>query len=268
MERHIRAHSRRAAISTIGSLRKRACSALTWSCTARSSSGLTSLATVTLMPEIDSAPSPTATWAARLGSSRHADVSTGRDVTVTVPRSLARWSRTRPVTLPTSRPTLLSIRLLSRPVALPAWPAIARLRAACRRGRSRSSSRRRGRSRQKARAPSSSRCRPWRADRSPGCRRLPDRCAAPPAPGCRGSPCNATATGATTVEVRATVGNGGVFASTGRAIRDGAGPERVHRHNETTNEAATTSAPPAILPTSCLVPARGLPPRPPTAGAC
>jgi hypothetical protein len=85
IERHIFAHSRRAASSITGSSRIRACSAAICSLTLRSISGFTSFEMLSFMPRMLVDASASATCAARLGSIRQVGLSSGRDVTVTCP---------------------------------------------------------------------------------------------------------------------------------------------------------------------------------------
>ncbi len=124
IDRHIFAHSRRAASSTNGSLRMRACSVPICSLTARSRNGLTSFETLSLSPRIVMLASATETCAPRLGSIRQDACSAGREVTVTLPRMSARWSSVFSVSFCTSCPRLPPSRRPMAPVTLPAWTAI------------------------------------------------------------------------------------------------------------------------------------------------
>ena len=101
--RHIRLHSRRAAVSRNGSLRSVACNSLTFSFTALSSIGFTSWARLSRKPMIDVLTSDSDTCAERLGSIRQAGRIVGRAVIVTVPRILPRWSSERSLPPPEPR---------------------------------------------------------------------------------------------------------------------------------------------------------------------
>ena len=78
IERHILIHCSRALRSIVGSLRRRACSAVIWLLTIGSSTGLISLPRLTLTPAMLVPASLKSSRPARLGSIRHADVSCGR----------------------------------------------------------------------------------------------------------------------------------------------------------------------------------------------
>ena len=124
IERHICVHCLRAAISSVRSLRSLLERLPICSFTVLSSSGFTSLETLSLMPATACRRRRSRRWPVRLGSIRQFGSSAGCDVTVTLPRMSARWSSTRVVSFCTSPPSLSPSRPLSAPVRLPPWLAI------------------------------------------------------------------------------------------------------------------------------------------------
>ena len=228
-------------------MRTRPCSAVTCSSTVRSSSGLTSFGTLTLSPRIDSEASASATCAARLGSIRHAGVSAGRALTVTLPRMSARSSSVFSVRFCTPCPTLPPSSPPIAPVRLPAWLA------------SRPVNRKLPVSGVETTSPSGlpptasgprATVQPISAlDRScdSGFSRLPVRSRGAARSSASRMAASAIAAGVTTTDVRATGLSGGTSASAGRRC-PAPGHSRFIAQIEPRNETTTTSAPTAILP--------------------
>lgn len=126
-------HCSRALRSIVGSLRRRACSAVIWLLTIGSSTGLISLPRLTLTPAMLVPASLKSSRPARLGSIRHTDVSCGRDVITTLPRKSVRWSSVLtarssiclPTALPPSRlPIAPPMPPTALPAVLPIWPVM------------------------------------------------------------------------------------------------------------------------------------------------